>query len=325
MLSIDHFAPKETSNIFTKKAIILMGPTACGKTDLAIELTKVLPVEIINVDSAQVYIGMDIGTNKPNKLQLAATKHHLIDICHPNQIYSVAKFCQDVSKLLMEINSRGKIPLLVGGSMLYFYGLCFGLSKLPSADPNLRKNLDLEASEYGWQVMHTKLSKLDPLTASKISINDSQRIQRALEICLLTGKTLDKYLASSTKFLSGWNVKYFAIIHKDRKILHHKIATRFNSMLQLGLIAEVEWLCSKNFDINLPAMRSVGYKQLIAYLQGKISKQLACEQAIVATRQLAKKQYTWLRKWQNLVDLNLLDASLEQLHNLRLILEQIKC
>lgn len=308
-----------------KTAIFLMGPTACGKTSLAISMALHLPVEIINVDSAQVYIGMDIGTNKPTQEELLVTKHHLIDICSPKNNYSVAQFCLDSSKLLDDIHARGKIPLLVGGTMLYFYGLYSGLSKLPSCNSDIRDYINKQAAQHGWPYMYEQLKVLDQKAATKISSNDSQRIQRALEVTYLTGKKFSDYLVEKHSFIDDWNIKYFAIMHQDRKILHTKIANRFYSMLEQGFVQEVSNLLQQNIPINMPSMRCVGYRQIIRYLQDKISEQDAYTTAIIATRQLAKRQYTWLRKWQSLVDLNLLYTELPEQHNLGLITRNIKC
>ena len=308
-----------------KTAIFLMGPTACGKTSLAISLAKIMPIEIINVDSAQVYIGMDIGTNKPNKTELTMVKHHLIDICSPKDHYSVGRFCVDATRVLEEIYSRGKIPLLVGGTMLYFYSLYFGLSSLPSCDVLIRSKINQQAKEHGWEYLHSKLEQLDPKAAKKISINDRQRIQRALEINYLTEKKISENLMINNNFMSGWDIKFFGIIYKDRKILHKKIEERFYSMLDKGLVKEVSNLLKQNISLELPAMRSVGYRQVIQYLQNNIDEQEAYHNAIVATRQLAKKQYTWLRRWQNKINLNLLYSELIEQSNLRLITRNIKC
>ena len=318
---------KNNTNNNTKTAIFLMGPTACGKTSLAISIAKNFPVEIINVDSAQVYIGMDIGTNKPSKEELIITKHHLIDICSPKNNYSVAQFCSDASSLLEEIHCRGNIPLLVGGTMLYFYALCFGLSKLPSSNLEIRNDINMQAKEHGWPYMHAKLAELDQKTADKLSINDSQRIQRALEVYASTGRKFSDYLMEVERhnFIDDWNIKYFSIVQKDREILHKKIADRFYIMLEKGLVNEVNGLLQQSIPTNMPAMRSVGYRQIIEYLQNKITEQDAYQKAIIATRQLAKRQYTWLRKWQSLVNLNILYTELSEQYNLRLITRNIKC
>ena len=296
-----------------KKVIFLMGPTACGKTELAINLANRLPVEIINVDSAQIYIGMDIGTNKPSKQQLALTKHHLIDIRLPNQHYSVADFCSDADNLIKSIHAKNKIPLLVGGTMLYFYGLCFGLSDLPSRNLDIRNDILRLAAGSGWEKVYAKLKSIDPMAASNIDMHDTQRIQRALEINLLTGKNLKDCFHKLNNFLApDLDIYYFAMWQEDRAILHNNIKDRFYSMLQQGLVEEVERLLKQQIPLSMPAMRCVGYRQIIEYLQHKISKEEAYQKAIIATRQLAKRQFTWLRKWQTLVDLTLIQANLTQ-------------
>ena len=306
----------------TKKPVIfLMGPTACGKTSLAIELAKTMPISIINVDSAQIYIGMDIGTNKPTKEQLATTKHHLIDICLPQNNYSVAEFCKDANNLIKQIHANGSIPLLVGGTMLYFYALNFGLAELPAKNTDVRQDILQSAVEHGWPEMHARLAKLDPTIANNIAINDSQRIQRALEINILTGKKVSDCFNYNkiNNFMADCNIYYFGLLQQDRAVLHKKIADRFDSMVKQGFIEEVEYLLQQNIPLSMPAMRCVGYRQIIEYLQNKASKEAAYQKAIIATRQLAKRQYTWLRKWQKLVDLQLIySESLEQ-HNLDLI------
>lgn len=289
-----------------KKIVCLMGPTACGKTALAIELANKYPIEIINVDSAQIYIGMDIGTNKPSKAELMLTKHNLIDICVPNQHYSVAQFCQDAKKLINEIHARHKIPLLVGGTMLYFYGLCFGLSELPAKDDAIRNDILELALAHGWPKVHDKLTQLDPGAAKNIDIFDSQRIQRALEINLLTGQTVASCFKNLNSFVDNLDINYFAIMQQDRSVLHKNIEARFYNMVQHGFIEEAKWLLEQQIPAAMPAMRCVGYRQLIEYLHDKISKEQAFEKAIIATRQLAKRQYTWLRKWQKLIDLKIL-------------------
>lgn len=306
------------------QVICLMGPTACGKTALAIELANNYPIEIINVDSAQIYMGMDIGTNKPTKEQLAITKHHLIDICLPNTNYSVAQFCKDANRLIKEIHAKGKIPLLVGGTMLYFYGLCFGLSAMPAKNPSVRDDILKLAMEQGWPKMHARLKELDHVAANKIDANDSQRIQRALEINILTGTTVASCVKIFDNFTENMNVCYFAILHQDRVILHKNIQDRFYSMIQQGFIEEVERLLQQQIPLNMPSMKCVGYKQIIEYLQHKTTKEEACQKAIIATRQLAKRQYTWLRKWQKLVDLRLLYAEKDLQYNIQLITAEFK-
>lgn len=308
-----------------KKIICLMGPTACGKTALAIELVNKYPVEIINVDSAQIYIGMDIGTNKPSKEELMLAKHNLIDICVPNQHYSVAQFCQDAKKLINDIHANNKIPLLVGGTMLYFYGLCFGLSKLPAKDDAIRDDIIALALEHGWPKVHDKLAQLDPGAAKNIDVFDSQRIQRALEINLLTGQAVASCFKNLNNFVDNLDIKYFAIMQQDRSVLHKNIEVRFYNMIQRGFIEEAKWLLDQKIPTVMPSMRCVGYRQIIEYLQNKISKEESFQKAIIATRQLAKRQYTWLRKWQKLVDLKVLytedplDLNMRIMENNRII------
>lgn len=311
--------------IENKPVIVLMGPTASGKTSLVIELASALPIEIINVDSAQIYIGMDIGTNKPSQQQLAITKHHLIDICLPNNSYSAAEFCKDAKRLITESHAKWKIPVLVGGTMLYFYTLCFGLSELPDKNIQIRNKILELAETNGWPHMHAKLAAIDPAAAKNISINDSQRIQRALEVISLTGNKFSDCFKQMNTFLEDCNLYYFAIMRQDRVKLHEKIAERFYSMVKQGLIEEVNQLLQQNIPLHMPAMRCVGYRQIIEYLHNKITKEQAYQKAIVATRQLAKRQYTWLRKWQRLTDLNILYTENSEKTNLGLITRFIKC
>ncbi len=293
--------------------IFLMGPTASGKTDLVIELVKnkSLPVEIISVDSAMVYRGMDIGTGKPSKEELAIVPHHLIDIRDPSDPYSAADFREDALKLIVDITKRGKIPLLVGGTLLYFRALEKGLSPLPSADPIIREKLLKEAREIGWEAMHQRLAKIDPSAANRIHPNDPQRIQRALEVYEITNKPMselfkDKSLQVNESLQSNdLNLQYkihsFALVPRDRKFLHDRIAKRFLKMLELGLLEEVKHLFNRgDLHANLPAIRSVGYRQVWQYLAGEISYDDMVLKAMTATRQLAKRQLTWLRSLDNI-------------------------
>jgi tRNA dimethylallyltransferase len=313
-------------NQATKSAIFLMGPTCCGKTDLALKLAEYLPIEMINVDSAQVYRGMDIGTSKPTAQELAKVPHHLIDICSPLENYSAAEFCQDAVKLMIDIHARGKIPLLVGGTMLYFYALQFGLSELPPANLSIRQNLNQQASQSGWPQLHSKLQDLDPEAAAAIGINDSKRIQRALEVCLVSGNKFSELLSQQKNnlFINDWRVHYFAIQEPDRAVLHRKIADRFQQMLQQGLLAEVNKLLQQGVTLEMPAMRCVGYRQLAKFLQNQDTEQQAYQKAIFATRQLAKRQFTWLRKWNKMVELHVLLSNHQQSDNLGLITRNIK-
>lgn len=291
------------------QAIFLMGPTASGKTALAIQLAQILPVDIISVDSAMVYRGLDIGSGKPTATELSQAPHQLIDICDPSEVYSVAQFCLDATQAMQNSWQQQRIPLLVGGTMLYFKGLQFGLAQLPSADPKLRAELVQEATEFGWQYLHQRLAELDPESAQRLEVNDTQRVQRALEVNLLTGKTLAELYQQQTKVELNYKLHNFALFPQDRTALHAKIATRFMQMIDAGLIPEVTALHQRS-DLNpeLPAIRSVGYRQVWDYLEGNVNFDLMCEQAIAATRQLAKRQYTWLRSWP---DIQYLDNSNE--------------
>ncbi len=282
--------------------IFLMGPTASGKTELAIFLVQHLPVEIISVDSAMVYRQMNIGSAKPTSEVLAQAPHHLIDIHDPREPYSAAQFCQDALTAIQDIHANGKIPLLVGGTGLYFRSLQQGLSDLPSADAGIRKKLDQEAAAIGWPGMHQKLVDIDPQAAGRIHPNDTQRIQRALEVYEITGLTLSEHYQHS--MAQSWHYPTVKIIiaPQQREILHDKIAQRFQQMLHTGLIDEVRALFERgDLDPSLPAIRAVGYRQVWQYLAGEFDKITLEEQGIIATRQLAKRQLTWLRAEKNAV------------------------
>src|SRR5574340_742494 len=278
-------------------AIFLMGPTASGKTALAVSLVERFPLEIISVDSALVYRGMDIGTAKPDAATLARAPHHLLDIRDPTEAYSAAAFCDDACRLMADIVARGRVPLLVGGTMLYFRALLKGLDELPRADAVLRKQLEAEAAARGWPALHAELQEVDPDTAARLAPNDSQRIGRALEIFRLTGSPMSALLDRVQAELP-YRVLQLALIPSDRTLLHQRIATRFDAMLAEGLIDEVEALRrSHALKPSLPSMRAVGYRQAWAYLDGDIDLKALREQGIAATRQLAKRQLTWLRSW----------------------------
>jgi tRNA dimethylallyltransferase len=278
------------------KAICIMGPTGTGKTDLAIELHKHFPVEIISVDSALVYKGMDIGSAKPDTATLKQAPHRLIDFLDPSQPYSVADFRTDALREMAEIIAQGRIPLLVGGTMLYFRALEYGLSALPEADPAIRAQLEAEAAEHGWQALHHRLAQVDPIAAARIHPNDPQRLQRALEVYTLTGKSLTELQQASWHDACPYQLLKIALIPENRAWLHARLAQRFDQMLQQGLLAEVQQLFSRNdLDTNLPAIRAVGYRQVWDYLNGKLDYTQMRDRAIVATRQLAKRQMTWLR------------------------------
>jgi len=295
------------------KAIFLMGPTASGKTDAAVELLQHYPVEIISVDSALVYQGMDIGTAKPSAEILKIAPHHLIDIIPPMQAYSAASFSQDALRLMQEITARGKVPLLVGGTMLYFKALENGLNGLPEANPMIREQLDQEAEAIGWPAMHQKLAAIDPESASRLMPNDMQRIQRALEVYEITGQTMTALYQQQTEQANQalpYDVLKIALVPSDRKVLHERIAKRFKQMLANGFVGEVKQLLAQypNLTADTTAMRCVGYRQALLYLEGEYDIDELCDRGIFATRQLAKRQLTWLRGMQTLSVVDCLDA-----------------
>jgi len=300
-------------------AIFLMGPTAAGKTDLAIELTKVLPCELISVDSALVYRGMDIGTAKPSRELLAQFPHSLIDILDPAESYSAADFRTDALAAMADITTRGKIPLLVGGTMLYYKALLEGLADMPAADPQVRAELEDEAARLGWQALHDQLAAVDPESAARIHPNDPQRLTRALEVYRVSGLTMtahrQRQLAQSTEAgASGrsqlpYTVANLAIAPANRQVLHQRIAQRFTQMLEQGFIDEVVALRSRSdLHAGLPSIRAVGYRQVWDHLDGKLTSAEMQERGIIATRQLAKRQFTWLRSWADLQWLDSLDC-----------------
>jgi len=292
-------------------AIFLMGPTASGKTALAVSLVERFPLEIISVDSALVYRGMNIGTAKPDAATLARAPHHLLDIRDPTEAYSAAAFCDDARRLMADIVARGRVPLLVGGTMLYFRALLQGLDDLPRADAALRKQLEAEAAARGWPALHAELAAVDPVAAARLAPNDSQRIGRALEIFRLTGTPMSALLDRAQSELP-YRVLQLALIPSDRAVLHQRIAARFDAMLAEGLIDEVETLRQTHaLTPGLPSMRAVGYRQAWAYLDGDIDLKALREQGIAATRQLAKRQLTWLRSWPDAVVLDCLAEDLE--------------
>ena len=280
-------------------ALFLMGPTASGKTDLAIALRQQLPVEVISVDSALIYKGMDIGTAKPTPAELALAPHRLIDILDPKESYSAMNFREDALKEMAEISASGRIPLLVGGTMLYYKALLEGLSPLPSADPIIRAEIEEKAAKIGWAGMHQELLAIDPVAGARINPNDSQRINRALEVFYITGKTMTELTEEKGEALP-YRLLQFAIAPQDRSILHERIALRFQKMMDLGFEEEVKRLfLREDLHIDLPSIRWVGYRQMWEYLQGDISLDEAIYKGICATRQLAKRQITWLRGWKD--------------------------
>lgn len=279
-------------------AVAIMGPTASGKTAAALQIADEIPAEIISVDSALVYRGMDIGTAKPSAAERAAAPHHLIDILDPAESYSVMQFRQDAMRLVTEISARGRLPLLVGGTMLYFKVLRDGIDALPQADPELRARLDEEAARLGMPALHARLATIDPETAARLKPNDSQRIQRALEIHALTGQPMSQLIARAPKEELPFDLLPLSLEPSDRGVLHARIATRFDAMLSAegGLLEEVRFLKARgDLHLGLPSMRCVGYRQAWEYLDGTISFEELREKGIAATRQLAKRQLTWLR------------------------------
>lgn len=279
-------------------AIFLMGPTASGKTDLAIQLRQHLPLEIISVDSALIYKGMDIGTAKPNVQELALAPHRLIDIKDPSESYSAAEFRRDAIREMQEISAQGKIPLLVGGTMLYFKALLEGLSPLPSADEKVRSEIEAKAAKFGWSALHQELAKIDPVSARRINPNDLQRINRALEVFYLSGQTLTTLSAQKSEELP-YHIGQFAITPQNRSVLHQRIEWRFHKMIAQGFQQEVEKLYSRgDLHPNLPSIRCVGYRQMWEYLRGDYNHEEMIFRGICATRQLAKRQITWLRGWK---------------------------
>lgn len=282
--------------------ICIMGPTASGKTDLAVELVQRLPCEIISVDSAMVYRGMDIGTAKPNAEVLRIAPHRLLDIRDPAQIYSAGDFQADANNEIIAINNSKRIPLLVGGTMLYFHVLQNGIAALPKADPIIRQQIVQEAEMQGWPALHARLQTIDPIAAQRIHPNDAQRIQRFLEIYEVTQTTPTSWFAEQhSPTLATYNPIFIGLIPSDRSKLHQKIAQRFHLMLQAGFIAEVENLFQRHdLSPELPAIRAVGYRQIWEYLAGELTFDEMQEQSIIATRQLAKRQLTWLKNWDDL-------------------------
>ena len=273
-----------------------MGPTASGKTELAVKLVQELPCDIISVDSALVYRGMDIGTAKPDAKILATAPHRLIDICDPSEIYSVSQFRDAALKEINEIQSRGRVPLLVGGTMLYYRALEYGLSPLPSADPDVRARLEAEAKDLGWQILHDRLAEIDPEAAARIHVNDPQRIQRALEVFELTGEPLSVWFGRETDNELPCRIVKVVLAPEDRAALHQRIERRFHAMLDQGFVNEVEGLYQRgDLHADLPSMRAVGYRQVWNYLDGEYDYAMMVEKGIIATRQLAKRQFTWLR------------------------------
>ncbi len=295
-----------------QSAIFLMGPTASGKTGAAVYLYSKLPVEIISVDSALVFKDMDIGTAKPDAETLANAPHHLIDIINPTSAYSAANFRNDALHLMADITARGKIPLLVGGTMLYFKALEGGLSGLPEANPEVRARLDKRAALIGWPAMHEKLALVDPETAARLQPNDAQRIQRALEVFELTGESMSSLFLKQKSEALPYNILKIALVPSDRKVLHERIALRFEQMLAAGFLDEVKALLAKypNLTAESTAMRCVGYRQALEHLNGDYDADELRDRGIFATRQLAKRQLTWLRGMDDMTEVDCLNPEL---------------
>lgn len=293
--------------------ICLMGPTAAGKTDLALHLAEHMPCELISVDSALVYRGMDIGTAKPDSATLEQYPHHLIDILDPSQAYSAANFRADAQALIADIHGRGRIPLLVGGTMLYYKAFAEGLASMPPADAQVRQRIEQTAKDIGWDGVHAALSEIDPVAGERIHPNDPQRIQRAYEVFLVSGVTLTEWHAKQAEEFAqskatpgpdmAYTTRYVAVAPRERHVLHDRIALRFDQMLQQGFIEEVAALRNRgDLDASMPSIRAVGYRQVWEYLRGTLSREQMVERGVIATRQLAKRQFTWLRSWQEHIE-----------------------
>lgn len=293
-------------------AIFLMGPTASGKTGLAVELAQRLPVELISVDSALVYQGMDIGTAKPDAATLARAPHHLIDLIPPTESYSAAQFRTDALRLMEDITARGKVPLLVGGTMLYFNALQHGLNNLPEANPTVRAEIDARAEREGWPALHAELAKVDPITAARLMPNDAQRIERALEIWQLTGRPMSALLEEEIRECFPYRLIKLALMPSDRAVLHARIAERFDTMLRDGLLEELSRLRREypGLSLDVPSMRCVGYRQAWLHQEQAFDVAALREKGIAATRQLAKRQMTWLRGMDDVVELDCLAPAL---------------
>jgi tRNA dimethylallyltransferase len=290
-------------------AVCLMGPTASGKTELAVRLVEALPLTIVSVDSAMVYRGMDIGTAKPGPEILARAPHRLIDIREPEETYSAGDFVRDARTAMADIRAAGRVPLLVGGTMMYFRALTRGMADLPAADPAVRQAIDDEARADGWPALHARLAAVDPAAAARIAANDSQRIQRALEVWRVSGKPLSAWQAEGPGPAPGPAYLRFGLAPEPRAALHRRIERRLRGMLDAGFVDEVARLKQRPFlDERSPAMRAVGYRQVWTYLDGRAALEAAVHKAVAATRQLAKRQMTWLRTEPGLICHNPLEA-----------------
>ena len=300
-----------------QSVVTLRGPTASGKTDLAIDLSDRLPIEIVSVDSVMVYRGLNIGSAKPDQKILNNYPHHLIDICDPSVNYSLGDFYEDANEAIKFIHSKERIPMLVGGTMMYFNTLTKGLSDLPSSDQAIRKKLEDEADEIGWPELHKRLSKIDPVSGEKIEANDKQRIQRALEVYELSGKPLSSFFSDNRK-KSDYEFFNISLFPDDREILYKRIEDRFDQMLDHGLVDEVRALLNRpELSSSHNSMKSIGYKEICAHIEGKQTLIEAKEKSILATRRLAKRQLTWLRTLDDSQKINTFDNDLnKKLYNL---------
>jgi tRNA dimethylallyltransferase len=276
--------------------LVLSGPTGSGKSDWAIALARAAPVEIVSMDSALVYRGMDIGTAKPAAALRVSVPHHLVDICEPTESYSAGRFVADARAAIDAIHARGRVPLLVGGTMLYLRALLVGLASLPQASPALRAQLDERARRLGWPALHAQLAALDPAAAARIAPADGQRIQRALEVCLRAGRPISELQRETMSPLAGWPVHHWVLVPQDRALLHERLAARFQAMMAAGFLEEVRGLRARgDLTARHPAMRAVGYRQLWGHLDGEYDLEDAVKRGVAATRQLAKRQLTWMR------------------------------
>jgi tRNA dimethylallyltransferase len=295
-----------------RPSILLMGPTASGKSALAMQLASRIPVGIISVDSAQVYRGMDVGTAKPDVTERARVPHHLVDIIEPTESYSAAQFRADALKLIGEISAQGRIPLLVGGTMLYFKTLLEGLSDLPSSDPAVRAEIDARAAERGWPAMHAELATVDAATAARLNPNDAQRIQRALEVYRISGKALSQLIGRKNE-APAFRPIAVSLVPSDRAVLHRRIEARFDAILANGLVEELRSLRERYaLRPGLPSMRCVGYRQAWLFLEGGMNETELRHRGIFATRQLAKRQLTWLRSMSGVETFDCLDPGIER-------------
>ncbi|MCP4597443.1 MAG: tRNA (adenosine(37)-N6)-dimethylallyltransferase MiaA [Neptuniibacter sp.] len=291
--------------------VFLMGPTASGKTALAMDLYDNLPCEIVSVDSAMIYKGMDIGTAKPDAETLERYPHRLIDICDPAEAYSAAEFRRDALQQIDEIRAAGKVPVLTGGTMLYFHALKNGLATLPEADPVVRERILQQAQEHGWDHIHRRLSEVDPESAQRLNPNDSQRLQRALEVYEITGRSMTDLWAEQEKQKPDFPIISLAVMPQERAELHQRIEQRFDIMLEQGFVDEVRTLWERgDLDLQMPSVRCVGYRQVWEYFAGTWDYETMRFKGIVATRQLAKRQVTWLRSWENLTWMDTHDPKL---------------